>query len=226
MDKIYSRPRIKVPIVKGIKRDTSKIKKAYFTLLILLISICTVYRILKAIDPIFEGLCLAKSQSIATEIANRKSGEVLAKYNYQDTVKIVKDETGKNNILKTDIVTLNQIVSDIALEIQNELNKIENQNVEIPMGALLGSQYFAATGPRMKIKIIPAGNIITDIKTEFKAAGINQTVYRIYLNIDCNVSILTSYKTINKTITNQILLVETVIVGGVPETYLQLEDNK
>lgn len=224
MDKIYSRPRIKLPEVNRVrKRQERRIGKIYFTVLMLVISIFTGNNILKSIDPIFEGLCIAKAQSIATDITNRKSSEVLARYNYNETVQIIKSEDEKNSILKTDIVKVNQIVSDISIEVQNEINKIGKETIEIPAGALIGNQYFAGFGPCFKIKIIPAGDIITEIKTEFKAAGINQTVYRIYLNLECNVSILTSYKTINRTISNQVLLVETVVVGDVPETYLELE---
>lgn len=223
MDKIYSRRKIKLPKIKTIKTQNKRIKKIYFTVLILIVATLTVYKIMESIDPIFEGLCISKAQGIATEITNRKSSEVLAKYNYKDTVQIIKDSDGKNNMLKTDIVMINKIASDIAIEIQKELDEIEKQSIEIPLGALTGNQYFAGSGPNFKIKIIPAGDITTDIKTEFKAAGINQTMYRIYLNLECKVSILTSYKTINKTITNQVLLVETVIMGEVPETYLELE---
>lgn len=220
MDRIYSRRRIKLP---KIKTRNKKIRKIYFTLLIVTISIITGYKILKSIDPIFEGLCISRAQGIATDITNKKSSEVLAKYNYQDTVKIIRSDDGKNCMLKTDIVMLNEIISDIALEIQNELNKLKNENVEIPIGALMGNQYFAGSGPKIKIKIISVGDISTDIKTEFKSEGINQTIYRIYLELECNVSILTSYRTMNKKISNQILLVETVIVGEVPETYLELQ---
>ncbi len=223
MDKIYSRRKIKLPKIKAIKTQNKRIKKIYFTVLILIVATLTVYKIMESIDPIFEGLCISKAQGIATEITNRKSSEVLAKYNYKDTVQIIKDSDGKNNMLKTDIVMINKIASDIAIEIQKELDEIEKQSIEIPLGALTGNQYFAGSGPNFKIKIISAGDITTDIKTEFKAAGINQTMYRIYLNLECKVSILTSYKTINKTITNQVLLVETVIMGEVPETYLELE---
>lgn len=223
MDKIYSRRKIKLPKIKTIKTQNKRIKKIYFTVLILIVATLTVYKIMESIDPIFEGLCISKAQGIATEITNRKSSEVLAKYNYKDTVQIIKDSDGKNNMLKTDIVMINKIASDIAIEIQKELDEIEKQSIEIPLGALTGNQYFAGSGPNFKIKIISAGDITTDIKTEFKAAGINQTMYRIYLNLECKVSILTSYKTINKTITNQVLLVETVIMGEVPETYLELE---
>lgn len=224
MDKIYSRYKIRLPTIKRIKPNNRKIGKIYFTMIMMIISIFTSYKILKSIDPIFEGLCIAKAKSISTDITNRKSSDVLARYNYKDTVKIIKSDDGKSSILKTDIVTLNQIISDIAIEIQNEINEIGKQNVEIPIGALVCNKYFAGFGPKVKIRIIPAGDIITDIKTEFKAAGINQTVYRIYLNLECNISILTSYKTINTTINNQVLLVETVVVGEVPETYLKLEN--
>ena len=67
------------------------------------------------------------------------------------------------------------------------------------------------------------GSITTDVKTEFESIGINQSVYRIYLEISCNMSILTPYKKITNESTNKVLLVETVIVGGVPETYYNLE---
>ena len=118
---------------------------------------------------------------------------------------------------------INRMTSDIANEIQNELNKLENQIIEIPIGALTGNRYLTALGPKVKIKIISIGDVTSNIETEFKSAGINQTIYRIYLTLGCNISILTSYKTINQTIYRQVLLVETVLVGEVPETYLQLE---
>ena len=109
---------------------------------------------LSKMDPIFEGLCIAKAQSIATEISNRKSSEVLEKYNYNETVQIIKSDDGKNSILKTDIVSINKIVSDITIEIQKELNNLEKQEIEIPIGALLGNQYFSGMGPSFKIRII------------------------------------------------------------------------
>lgn len=223
MDKIYSRPRIK--ILKGItkKTDSRRAKKIYYMTILIVIVILTIYHILSSIDPIFEGLCIAKAQGIATEITNRKTSDVLANYNYNDIVELSKNEN-QDNILKTDVALINKIASDIALEIQAELEKVQKKDIEIPMGALLGNQYFAGMGPNIRIKIISVGDIKTEMKTEFKSAGINQTMHRIYLEIECNISILTSYKTINRAIKNQVLLVETVIVGDVPETYLNLDE--
>ena len=72
------------------------------------------------------------------------------------------------------------------------------------------------------------GTVETDLKSEFKEAGINQTLHRIYLEVRCNVNILTPYNTIKETIVNQVLLVEGVIIGNIPSTYYNLEglDNE
>lgn len=67
------------------------------------------------------------------------------------------------------------------------------------------------------------GNVITDLKSEFEEAGINQTLHRVYLEVVCNVTILTPYETITETITNQVLLIEGLIVGNIPDAYYNLE---
>ncbi len=61
------------------------------------------------------------------------------------------------------------------------------------------------------------------MRSEFSAQGINQTLHRVYLQVKCNVSILTPFDNISREITNQVLLMENVIVGGIPNTYYNLE---
>ena len=70
------------------------------------------------------------------------------------------------------------------------------------------------------------GTVETDLRSEFKEAGINQTLHRIYLEVKCNVNILTPYSTIKETIVNQVLLVEGVIIGNIPNTYYNIEGLK
>lgn len=67
------------------------------------------------------------------------------------------------------------------------------------------------------------GTVETDLRSEFKEAGINQTLHRIYLEVKCKVTILTPYDTISETIINQVLLTEGVIIGNIPNTYYNLE---
>jgi len=67
------------------------------------------------------------------------------------------------------------------------------------------------------------GNLDTDLRSEFSSAGINQTLHKIYLQIECQVSILTPFHTVEETIKNQVLLEEIVIVGTTPNTYYNFE---
>ena len=90
-------------------------------------------------------------------------------------------------------------------------------------GSFTGIKLFAGDGPKIKIKITPIGNVITDLKSEFIAQGINQTLHRIYLQVNCKVEIVTPFENIEKSISNQVLIMENVIVGKIPETYYNLE---
>ena len=224
MDSIYSRKRIKIPKVKGFYTNNKNAKKFFSIFIIMLISIITFYSLYQSTTPIFEGLCIEKAREIGTYIINNSSNKVLENIDYNNIVTIEKD--GENKVLKTDVVIINKIASDIALEAEKQFKELRNEKIKIPVGALTGNKYLAGSGPNIHIQVIPTGNILTEIKNEFESTGINQTVYRIYLELTCKVSVISQHKIIEENIVNQVLLVETVIVGEVPESYYNLEGMK
>lgn len=122
------------------------------------------------------------------------------------------------NILNIDIIT-----SNIAAYIQEELDDAKTSTVKMPLGSFTGTKYFSGIGPNISLKIASTGNIDTDLRSEFIAQGINQTIHRIYLQIDCEVSVLTPINTLQENIQNQVLLAENVIVGQIPSSYYNLE---
>ena len=75
----------------------------------------------------------------------------------------------------------------------------------------------------IKIVVSSIGNVETDLRSEFIAQGINQTFHRVYLQIKCEIKILTPFNIITQSIDNQVLLLENVIVGHVPNTYYNLD---
>ena len=224
MDSIYSRRKIKIPKVKGFYTNNKNAKKFFSIFIIISIAVFTFFNLYKSINPIFEQLCIEKAREIGTYIMNNASNQILDNIDYKNIVSIEENEV--NRVLKTDVVIINKIASDIALEAEKQFNELENQKIQIPAGALTGNKYLTGSGPNINIQVIPTGNILTEIKNEFESQGINQTVYRIYLELTCKVSIVSQYKTIEDDIVNQVLLVETVIVGEVPQSYYNLEGMK
>ena len=95
--------------------------------------------------------------------------------------------------------------------------------LKLRFGSFTGLKLMSGKGPGIKIRISTIGNVKTDLKSEFVSKGINQTLHRIYLQVDCEVSILTPFDDITQSISNQVLLAEKVIIGNIPNTYYNLE---
>lgn len=190
---------------------------------ILVIAFTFAYFIIQAIQPIMEKQCISMAKSIATKISNAEATKVMANYEYDDLLNITKDSEGNIKMVGTNIITVNEIISDIPIRVQEEMEKSENNTFQIRLGSFLGSNLFAGRGPNVEIKMEIAGHLDTNLKSEFIDAGINQTLHRIYLELICDVIILTPFETMEEQIVNQVLLAEGVIVGEVPSSYYNLE---
>lgn len=213
--KIYSRPRFS--LLQNNKKIPDKIVSI---ITIMIIAFITFYKITKAINPIITDLCIDRAKNIATQISNEEATIIMDKYVYDDLVTILRDSNGNIKMLQTNTKNINQIMSDIPLNMIKRFEEENASNIYVYAGSVLGLKLFAATGPKIHIKIANVGNVDTNLKSEFESQGINQTLHRIYLNLSCEVTILTPYNTIKQKIENQVLIAESVIVGTVPEIYL------
>lgn len=227
MDKIYSRTRFKLPkIKKSISFSNKNIdnrRKIIKIIMILSIAIITAKFSLDAVIPIFDTLCEDRAKSIATLISNEHATEVMKQHTYDELYSIEKDNNGNITMIKSNIIPINEIISDVAIKIQEEINKRGRENIEIALGSFTGFKLLAGRGPGIKIVISSIGNVETNLKSEFSSQGINQTLHRVYLEVKCEVSILTPFKDLKQNIVNQVLLMENVIVGNIPNTYYNLE---
>lgn len=224
--KIYSRPRIRLPKIffsSGGDKNLKRKKKIVKIFIIMIIAFSTVKIVLDAISPIFEALCEDKAKSIATIISNNEATNVMKDHTYDELFTIEKDNDGNITMIKSNVIQMNEIISDVAVKIQNSINERGRENIKITIGSFTGSKLLSGRGPGIPIKISSIGNVETDLRSEFSAQGINQTLHRLYLQVDCEVSILTPYNTISEKVSNQVLLIENVIVGKIPNTYYNLD---
>lgn len=136
MHKIYSRPRIRIPkiILQSRKRiQNEKIKKMTTMLVILIIAFSTVKLILDAVLPIFDTLCENRAKSIATIISNEQATNVMREHTYDELFTIEKDNSGNITMIKSNVIPINEIISDVANKIQEEINKRGRENIEIAL---------------------------------------------------------------------------------------------
>lgn len=224
IEKIYSRNRIKLPQL--FNNNRSKSNNIFINVIIVIIVAVITYSIIvNAINPIIEEQCKDNAKNLASKISNEQASVIMNNYKYEDIITIIRDSDGNIKMLQTNIKNVNDIMSDIPLKIIKELEKESNSNISIYLGSLFGIKTLSATGPKIHIKIASIGNVDTKLESQFSAQGINQTLHRIYMNLDCEATILTPYNTIKQKITNQILIAESVIVGNVPDSYYNIQSS-
>lgn len=146
--------------------------------------------------------------------------------NYDEVVKINKDQLERISSIRVDVGKLNRIFSKVTLDIQEQLSTLGDEKIEIPIGALMGNSIFSAKGPSISIKIIPAGSVETDFKSEFTSAGINQTKHRIYLLVKTKIGIAVPFADNTTEVITNIPIAETVIIGDVPQYYINFEGTE
>jgi len=225
MDKIYSRPRIKIPKVQMFynRGQNKRKKKLILVLVVILIAMIVSKLTLNYITPMFEEMCYLRARGLAAQIVNKKAKESIENIDYNDLITIVRDNDGNITMIKANVISINRISAALTIDIQEALESEEQTIIDIPLGSITGEQIFSNMGPKIPIKIIPSGLVTTDFKSEFIEAGINQTIHRIYLYTVCRVNIVTPLKTITNDISNEIMVAESVIVGPVPESYYNLK---
>ena len=133
MHKIYSRPRIRIPkvLINGEVLNNHKKKKIAKIIIILIIAFSTVKIVLDAVYPIFDTLCEAKAKSIATIVSNEQATNVMKEHSYDELFTLEKDNNNNITMVKSNVIAINEIISDVAVKIQEDIDNRGGENIEI-----------------------------------------------------------------------------------------------
>ena len=135
-EKIFSRYRIKLINLNKINLQNKNVIKLIKIIAILTIAIIVFKVAMEATIPIINEQCKTMAKSIATKISNEEATRVMADYEYEDFCKVEKDENNNIKMIGINIITINQIISDIPVLIQQELEKEENNTFTIKLREL------------------------------------------------------------------------------------------
>ena len=175
--------------------------------------------------PIITSMAEAHARSIGSKVVSEAISEEIEANNisYDDLISFEKDENGRVAALKTDIIMVNRLKSRLSVVILNKLANMTDINLYIPVGNLINGEFFSGRGPKIEIIVIPVGSVATNITNVFTSAGINQTRHQIMLEVHVTVSIIMPFSVESTDISTSIAIAETIIVGDVPNTYMDIK---
>lgn len=140
---------------------------------------------------------------------------------YDRIVYFEKDLDGRITALKTNMSEVNRLKTDVLNLINDEILAQDTEHLGVALGSLLLPELLSGKGPEIPVQILSIRNSDAQFESEFSQAGINQTQQRLRMDVSVDVTILVLGQTDSFTVDTQMVVAETVIVGDVPETFLQ-----
>ena len=158
------------------------------------------------------------NDAIAKQIAN---GVI----QYDRIVYFEKDLDGRITALKTTMSEINRLKTDILNIINDEILALDTSDIGIPLGSLFLPEFLSGKGPAIPVHILSIRNSDATFSSQFSHAGINQTLHQLTMEVSVDVAVLVLGQTSSFTVNSEVVVAETVIVGDVPNTFLQTGGN-
>lgn len=200
------------------KGKNKKIKACIVASLIIVLLFCYYFFV---VSPIVITYSEAETRSITEQAINLAVSNVINRtLSYDSLIDINYNDVGEIQTMSANQYEINSITREIVKEAQLQMKSLGENGLRLNIGTMTGIPFFIGRGPTIGLRLVPIGAVNSDFKSEFNAVGINMTKHTLYLFINVHVSIVMPIKSYDVYSTNQVMLAESIIVGKVPEVYL------
>lgn len=195
------------------------------TLLAFILLICCFVLFNRRVRPVLSTIATANVSNAVTTSVNDAIRSCLAdqQISYRDMVQMEVAGDGRISALSSNLAQANLLRAQLMSLVLDSVSDLSTQDFSVPMGNLTKIDLFSGLGPGIHARVLSTGAVTADFSHEFIDAGVNQTLHRIMLDLVITVHILLPGETIELPVSTQVCIAETVIVGQVPNTYLEWE---
>lgn len=182
------------------------------------------------IEPNLENVAGMRAEAVVYRTINQAlaaqfAGKIKEEEEDGELFKIRKNEDGRIEMVQADSVAINILMSELSVKLQESFQNMNEEKYSVPAGALLGSKVLSQVGPDIDVRIIPMSISSMDFRTEFESQGINQTKYKIYIELECRIRVLAPFSSQMFNTSSTILVAEAVILGEVPDSYVEVPED-
>lgn len=205
------------------------ISPVFLTLAVALAVAASVIALLEAkLRPVVAEIAAAQARNSMTAVVENAvtAGLAARQVGYSDFVAIQRDEGGAITALTTDMARMNLLRTELTTAILEALEEVDVSDVQIPLGSLFDLEPLWAKGPAIKARAMTVGTVRAEFDSQLTSAGVNQTLHRIWMEVTVPMTLLLPGGEVEVPLDARLCVAETVIVGQVPDTYLQLDGIK
>lgn len=205
-----------------------KIRRLLHLLLVILVAVCLGFLMLRSrYRDVIRDLAETQVKNTTSDLTNDAIAKQIAEgiIQYDRIVYFEKDLDGRITALKTNMSEVNRLKTDILNLINDEILALDTSDIGIPLGSLFLPELFSGKGPAIPVRILSIRNSDATFVSKFSQAGINQTLHQLTMVVSVDVAVLVLGQTSSFTVNSEVVVAETVIVGDVPSTFLQIGGN-
>lgn len=175
--------------------------------------------------PVLEAKATSQATNLMTQAIDAAVDNCLQEnhLNYADFVTVETDTAGKVTSLTSNTAANSRFKRQVVEAVIRQLSAIDSGALGVPLGSLTGHPLLSGAGPRVRVKVDSVGDVTAGYVNSFDAAGVNQTVHRVSLEITATMRLFLPGEILPVSVTSSVCVAETVIVGETPDTYLNLE---
>ena len=168
------------------------------------------------------------AETLLLDASNKAILDILSVQNvsYNDIVTLSREESGRVTSLETDIVKINSLKSLISNRLSGIISENEYYDSYNPLGTFFSSTYTSGYGPKIHFKMQLTATARVNFSHEFKAAGINQVLHIVMVDMDISGCLVITGYNGGKTVKNQAMAAQTIIVGTTPEAFTNVIESE
>ncbi|MDR0890280.1 MAG: sporulation protein YunB [Oscillospiraceae bacterium] len=142
---------------------------------------------------------------------------------YERMIVLETDAAGNVTAMRSNIGEINRLKTMIVNRVGDKVAEMSVDDIEIPFGNVFLPELFSGRGPKISVSIVAARASDASFRNEFVAAGINQTLHRIVIDVNVTITYLSFTGSRTISVTSSAVAAETIIVGQVPDTYVNVD---
>ena len=200
-----------------------RIRRFFRRILVILLIVILAFLVLRGrYRDVIRDLAQTQVKNSTSDLTNDAIAKQIEVGNiaYDRLVFFEKDLDGKITALKTNMSEVNRLKTDVLNIINDEIMALESSGIGIPLGSLILPELLSGRGPAIPVHILTIRNSDASFVSHFEQAGINQTLHKLTMMVSIDVSVLALGETSSFTMESEVVVAETVIVGDVPQTFI------
>ena len=201
----------------------SSIKKVICLLLIFTFTSYSIfiYIFLKYLRPTVISVSQKTAENEVSKIIDEEVRRLMLEefLSYDKITLITRDNEGRVTSISANSVLINNFANELDICVGDRIDDADTMKTYVYLSSLLGFDLFALTGPKIPIRFQPVSVTHANISHSFEQSGINQTLHTINLSVCIDIEILLPMASSKITVTSDMPIAQTLIVGTVPKGY-------